>query len=241
MTSGTSTGSPHYSAGSFYDLVTGRGTPKANLVVSSLVSATASATAAVTTSATAGTSSRAAPHHSGDVQAPVPGANQTIILVIRVDAPRAPDGIVNPVLLTTPPSRNAVPVVEPASRGLPLSIESRVIGGVGEGVPADDAPDAPDAPGGKQNPALVMLVSSDKPTAALAAVVSWQVAGAELQAPGSTVAGDSMTASLDGGQAPKAPVSAAAVTLAFAMMGFGSTRAAEPEPRRQWRLRVLRV
>ncbi|HEY2253028.1 MAG TPA: S53 family peptidase, partial [Planctomycetaceae bacterium] len=37
ITSGTSTGSPHYSAGPGYDLVTGRGTPYANLVVSDLI------------------------------------------------------------------------------------------------------------------------------------------------------------------------------------------------------------
>jgi hypothetical protein len=37
ITSGTSTGSPHFSAGTGYDLVTGLGTPIANLVVSDLV------------------------------------------------------------------------------------------------------------------------------------------------------------------------------------------------------------
>jgi subtilase family serine protease len=40
VTSGTSTGSPHYSAGAGYDLVTGRGTPVANLVVGALVGST---------------------------------------------------------------------------------------------------------------------------------------------------------------------------------------------------------
>lgn len=39
ITSGTSTGTPNYSAGPGYDLVTGRGTPLANLVVQALVSA----------------------------------------------------------------------------------------------------------------------------------------------------------------------------------------------------------
>ena len=37
ITTGTSTGSPNYSAGPGYDLVTGRGTPNANLVVPALV------------------------------------------------------------------------------------------------------------------------------------------------------------------------------------------------------------
>ena len=37
ITSGTSTGTPHYSAGPGYDYVTGLGTPMANLVVGSLV------------------------------------------------------------------------------------------------------------------------------------------------------------------------------------------------------------
>jgi hypothetical protein len=41
ITSGTSTGTPNYSAGSGYNLVTGRGTPIANLVVSGLVSSNA--------------------------------------------------------------------------------------------------------------------------------------------------------------------------------------------------------
>jgi len=40
ITSGTSTGDPHYSASSGYNLVTGRGTPIANLVVNSLVNGT---------------------------------------------------------------------------------------------------------------------------------------------------------------------------------------------------------
>jgi hypothetical protein len=48
VTSGTSTGSPHYSAGSGYDLVTGRGTPRANLVVSALVGTTPTPPAAAT-------------------------------------------------------------------------------------------------------------------------------------------------------------------------------------------------
>jgi hypothetical protein len=39
ITSGTSTGTPNYTAGPGYDLVTGRGTPYANLVVQALVSA----------------------------------------------------------------------------------------------------------------------------------------------------------------------------------------------------------
>jgi subtilase family serine protease len=43
ITSGTSTGSPNYSAGPGYDLVTGRGTPVANLIVSALVGNSASA------------------------------------------------------------------------------------------------------------------------------------------------------------------------------------------------------
>ena len=37
ITSGMSTGSPHYSAGTGYDYVTGMGSPIANLVVDSLV------------------------------------------------------------------------------------------------------------------------------------------------------------------------------------------------------------
>lgn len=40
ITSGSSTGTPSYTAGPGYDLVTGRGTPYANLVVNALVSAT---------------------------------------------------------------------------------------------------------------------------------------------------------------------------------------------------------
>jgi hypothetical protein len=48
VTSGTSDGNPRYSAGSGYDLVTGRGTPLANLVVDNLVGVV-SATVATTT------------------------------------------------------------------------------------------------------------------------------------------------------------------------------------------------
>jgi hypothetical protein len=43
ITSGTSTGSPHYTASTGYDLVTGRGTPVANRVVADLVGSTAAA------------------------------------------------------------------------------------------------------------------------------------------------------------------------------------------------------
>ena len=42
ITSGTSTGNPHYSAGPGYDYVTGLGSPKANLVVASLDATSAS-------------------------------------------------------------------------------------------------------------------------------------------------------------------------------------------------------
>ncbi len=42
ITSGTSTGSPHYSAGSGYDLVTGLGTPVANQLVATLVGSSSS-------------------------------------------------------------------------------------------------------------------------------------------------------------------------------------------------------
>ena len=44
VTSGTSTGSPRYSAASGYDLVTGRGSPYANLVVASLVGSSTTTT-----------------------------------------------------------------------------------------------------------------------------------------------------------------------------------------------------
>jgi subtilase family serine protease len=50
ITSGTSTGSPRYSAGPGYDLVTGRGTPFANLVVSDLIGKQVSTPAAPTLS-----------------------------------------------------------------------------------------------------------------------------------------------------------------------------------------------
>jgi subtilase family serine protease len=59
ITSGTSTGSPHYSAGPGYDLVTGRGTPVANKIVSDLAgqpAATTSIKVSAPTSSTAGSS-----------------------------------------------------------------------------------------------------------------------------------------------------------------------------------------
>ncbi len=60
ITSGTSTGSPQYTAGTGYDYVTGMGTPIANLVVSSLVGAPAAPhdklVVTATSSETAGTS-----------------------------------------------------------------------------------------------------------------------------------------------------------------------------------------
>jgi hypothetical protein len=62
VTTGTSTGTPHYSAGPGYDLVTGRGSPVANLVVRDLVSYTGNPAAApwanLSGTATAVTSAR---------------------------------------------------------------------------------------------------------------------------------------------------------------------------------------
>ncbi|MGD0896864.1 MAG: S53 family peptidase [Thermoguttaceae bacterium] len=57
ITTGASTGSPHYSAGPGYDLVTGRGTPYANLIVSDLVGSTASSTPTATQFSVAGPAS----------------------------------------------------------------------------------------------------------------------------------------------------------------------------------------
>lgn len=61
ITSGTSTGSPHYSAGTGYDYVTGMGSPIANLVVGSLVGTTSTGSSdklavSASTSQTAGKS-----------------------------------------------------------------------------------------------------------------------------------------------------------------------------------------
>ncbi len=53
VTSGTSSGSPKYTAGAGYDLVTGRGTPIANLVVAGLVGTSTSTSAATHFSITA--------------------------------------------------------------------------------------------------------------------------------------------------------------------------------------------
>ena len=56
ITSGTSTGSPNYSAGRGYDYVTGMGSPIANLIVGSLVdTSTASSDKLVLTAPTAET------------------------------------------------------------------------------------------------------------------------------------------------------------------------------------------
>ncbi len=49
ITSGTSTGNPYYSAGPGYDLVTGRGTPYANLVVAGLVGSSSTPSAPTAT------------------------------------------------------------------------------------------------------------------------------------------------------------------------------------------------
>jgi subtilase family serine protease len=54
ITSGTSTGSTHYSAGPGYDLVTGRGTPFANLVVNDLVGVPLAVAPTLTTISTLG-------------------------------------------------------------------------------------------------------------------------------------------------------------------------------------------
>jgi subtilase family serine protease len=58
ITSGTSTGSPNYSAGPGYDLTTGRGSPIANLVVASLVGAPTAPVAPTGLTATATSSSQ---------------------------------------------------------------------------------------------------------------------------------------------------------------------------------------
>ena len=61
ITSGTSTGTPHYSAGPGYDLVTGRGTPFANLVVNDLVGVQSGAAPTLTTISTLGTAAPQVP------------------------------------------------------------------------------------------------------------------------------------------------------------------------------------
>jgi subtilase family serine protease len=65
ITSGTTTGSPQYTAGSGYDLATGLGSPQANAVVSALVSVPSTSPLAVVATATLPSRLRHAPRQPG--------------------------------------------------------------------------------------------------------------------------------------------------------------------------------
>ena len=108
-----------------------------------------------------------------------------------------------------------------------------VVGGVGEGVPEDDAIPIPAVQGARRGPVQEMLVPADGP-ATVAAVAAWQVNGVATQGDGAPLVADSGAAPASGEPAANVPMSAAAATLAFALMGLSYERAAEQEPRRKW-------
>ncbi len=101
ITSGTSTGSPSYSAGTGYDLVTGRGTPLANLVVQALVNASSTGNVGglVATNSSTTTSStpvKKAAILGGDPSDPT-SSSGTVSLVLQAFATSQPTILIRPV------------------------------------------------------------------------------------------------------------------------------------------------
>jgi hypothetical protein len=243
-------GNNGYAATTGYDLVTGRGTPKANLVINSLVNFASSKTlagASQTGGGTRGDTAKGQVISNGTSPAPVVVTVLPAVpvpsLLFTASTPRPAD--VGTVLVTGSPGVThfagpATPPVAPASAAEEFRATGQVVGGTGAAVDDDDDPDdTTDMPAGTTTPAPMPPGVIDDPTAALPA--------ADLGLAPIAV-GHGPTALPDAGGAPAAlevsgdtpTAAAAAAALAVVLIGSEGRRTAAPEPRRRWRLRSWR-